>query len=447
MTKISNPMELPDGTFPKDAFPNTFVEIMDQYHEKLNLNYDFLGTSIIYALSLAIGNSLKLQVKRKWVETPVIWGVIVGSAGVNKSAPLDVAVDPFKNLDKEYFKHYGEELEKFQKNQAKRGNKKENNETANYLKQPNRKQCLITDFTPEALSEAHEKNIRGIGIYADELLLWINNFNRYTKSGEEQFYLSIWSGKEININRRSAPHYYLPYPFIPVVGTIQPYKLAEAFGKGKDKSGFTHRMLFAFPDFVIREELPDEDIPEIYINTYSNIIKRIMGLSEKAIINGEVKPVIICLSEQANGLFKSWRNMNNKRINEGTDEEEKGIYSKIEIYLIRLSLILQVVDDTCNNISTSEVSVDAFENAIKLVKYYEWTALKVYRLISRFSDPMANYSMDKRVIYAALPVEFNTAKGLEVASQFNMPERTFKYFLNDTYLFEKQRHGIHLKKV
>lgn len=442
-------MELPDGTFPKDAFPNTFVEIMDQYHEKLNFNYDFLGTALIYALSLAIGNSIRIQVKKKWVESPIVWCVIVGNAGVNKTAPLNVMLEPYKSLDKGYFKHYKEELERFHAySEEKNSKKKTKNQNDNEKRKlPKRKQCLITDFTPEALSEAHESNLRGIGVYADELLLWINNFNRYTKSGEEQFYLATWSGTEININRRSAPHYYIPYPFIPVAGTIQPYRLAEAFGKGKDKSGFTHRMLFAFPDFVKRQDLSDEDIADIYVNTYNSIIKRIMDFSDRTILNGEVKPMIIKMSNQANGLFKSWRRLNNTRINEGTDEDVKGIYSKSEIYLLRLSLILQVATDVCDNIETIEVTEQSFESAISLIKYYEWSALKVNQLISRFSDPLSNYSMDKRMIYTALPVEFNTAKGEAIADQLKMPRRTFFDFIKDTYLFEKQRHGIYLKKV
>lgn len=448
MTKVvNNSTELPELVFPKNSFPKLFVDIIDQLHDKLNLSYDYLGTSLIYALSLAIGNSFKLQVRKKWTEPPICWAVIVGSAGINKTSPLDIMLEPFKKMDSEYSQIYKKDLERYKLKQETNRTKGEKVDSDSIMQAPKRKQNLITDFTPEALSEAMENNLRGIGIYADELLLWINNFNRYTKSGEEQFYLSTWSGKEINVNRRGSPHYYIPNPFIPVTGTIQPFKLAEAFGKGKNKSGFTHRMLFAFPNKVLRKELPEDDVPDVYLSSYRETIHKIMKHTDNTVKKGIVEPIFIPLSKEAKEMFRLWRNNNNDRINSNEDEDIRGVYAKSEIYLLRLSLIIQVAQSTCDNLEIESVMEASFQKAIDLIGYFEITAMKVNQLISRYHDPLSNYAMDKRMVYTALPTEFNTAKGEEIAKQFNMPRRTFFDFLKDNYLFEKQRHGIYLKKV
>ena len=446
----NNSEELSDMVFPINSFPKPLLEIIEQFHLKMNLNYDFLGVSLIYALGLALGNSFKLRVRKKWIESPVTWCVIVGSAGINKSAPLSIMLEPFKKLDVDSFNKYKKKLEEFKIAQEDKNSKRKKDaseKTKKITLPPKRKQCLITDFTPEALSEAHDSNPRGIGIYADELLLFINNMNRYSKSGEEQFYLSTWSGMEVSINRKNGQHFYIVYPFIPIAGTIQPYKLAEAFGKGKDKSGYTHRMLFAFPDKVIREDLADDDVPDIYLNSYSVIINKIMAHSDITIQDGIAKPIIIDLDSNAQKLFKGWRSINDKRINEGTDEDIKGIYSKSESYLLRLSLILQIAEDTCSNSDIVNVSAKAFANAIEMIKYFEWSALKVNQLISRYHDPLSNYSMLQKMVYTALPTEFIAGKGEQIAKQLNMPRRTFYYFLKDIDLFEKQKQGKYLKKV
>jgi hypothetical protein len=68
-------------------------------------------------------------------------------------------------------------------------------------------------------------------------------------------------------------------------------------------------------------------------------------------------------------------------------------------------------------------------------------------MISKYNDPLSNYSLDKRTIYMALPPEFTTSKGIEVSQQLNMPRRTFFDFLNDDNLFEKTKHGNYCKKV
>src|SRR5699024_4916036 len=88
--------------------------------------------------------------------------------------------------------------------------------------EPAWQQSLVSDFTPEALTDVHKFNKRGVGVYADELASWFKNFNRYNKGSEEQFWLSVWSGAPIRINRKTSEPIYIQKPFISVVGTIQP---------------------------------------------------------------------------------------------------------------------------------------------------------------------------------------------------------------------------------
>jgi len=443
--------------FPFGVFRKELQEVMLEFHKVQNLNVDYMGATMLFAFSLAIGNHYKIQIKKKWVESCVVWIALVGKAGINKSAPLSIFLEPFRELDKQYYKDYKEDLDRFneQMNSKRRGksNKKGMDSTEfeeiveENLKSPCRKQFLISDFTPEALSVAHEDNPNGIGIYSDELLTWINNFNRYTKSGEEQFYLSVWSCREININRRNSQHIYISDPFINVIGTIQPEKLADTFGKGRDKSGFTHRILFAYPDSILREDLSDFDVQDIFFHTYGNLIKGILNRrTSDSLLYGE-EPRILKLDKDAYEAFRVWRGKNNNRINQSEDDSLNGIYSKIEIYLLRIALIFQVVDDELNKEESRYISSKSVSAAIELITYFERKAVKVNKMISKYNDPLSNYSLDKRTIYMALPPEFTTSKGIEVSQQLNMPRRTFFDFLSDDNLFEKTKHGNYCKKV
>mgnify|MGYP000010446173 CR=1 FL=1 len=47
----------------------------------------------------------------------------------------------------------------------------------------------------------HQDNKRGICLYVDELMSWLKNFNRYNSGSEEQFWLSVFSGKPIILDR------------------------------------------------------------------------------------------------------------------------------------------------------------------------------------------------------------------------------------------------------
>lgn len=456
LSEIQNDPESIINRFPLHAFPNVVQEILTEFSRVLNFNIDYMGGTLIYACSLAIGSKFKIQIKNKWIESAVVWVAIVGRPGINKSAPMSVLLEPFQELDKLNYQKYKEELLNYNaqvlntKSKTKKQNASDTNdleEIPTFIEQPKRKQFLLSDFTPEALSSAHEDNPLGIGIYTDELLTWINNFNRYTKSGEEQFYLSVWSCKDIIINRRNSPHIYIPNPFINVIGSIQPDKLVETFGKGRNNSGFTHRILFAYPDLVLREDFSDSEVSEIYINTYRNLILNIINkrYSTESSQNNSFK--ILGLDASAKEKFKEWRSKNNVRINESKNDDLGGIYSKIEIYLLRLALIIQILYDECERKENDSISQKAMDSAIEITKYFEYTAIKVNKLISKYNDPFTNYSMDKRVVYMALPTEFSTSIGEEIAKKFNMPRRTFFEFLTDDYLFEKQRHGYYFKKV
>jgi hypothetical protein len=433
-------------SFPIHVFHKTIQEIMRAYQETLGYNYDYMGAAFLFATSLAIGNKLKLIVKKGWLETAIIWFCVVGKSGVGKTHPIAKFLEPFRDVDRLNFEKYKVQLEEYnikiqEINKKEKRKGKELNETNEpEPEKPQRKQFIIQDFTVESLCQALDVNSDGIGVYSDELTMWLDNMNRYTKSGEEQFYLSTWSSREINVNRRSQPHIYIASPFINVIGSIQIDIMAQTLGKSRQKSGFTNRFLFAFPQKLIRESFSELEISDLHVYTYNRYINDII----KNRTTGE--QLSIKLSKDALRVFKEWRAMNNDRINIEEDGNLTGIWAKLEIYLLRLSLVIQVMDDTMENIKTEEVGQVAFSKSIELIKYFENTAIRVNSVIMRYTDPLINYSMDKKIVYAALPTEFQTNEGIKIATKLNMPKRTFQDFITDDTLFKKIKHGLYEKK-
>ena len=436
-------------SFPIQVFHKTIQDIMRAYHETLGYSYDYMGAAFLFATSLAIGNSLKLIVKKGWLEVAILWFCVVGKSGVGKTHPIAKLLEPFQNIDRVYFEKYMEQIaeynSKIQEISTKskgKGKSKEPNELENSgIKKPQRKQFILQDFTVEALCQALDINFHGIGVYSDELTMWLDNMNRYTKSGEEQFFLSTWSSREINVNRRSQPHIYIASPFINVIGSIQIDIMAQTLGKSRQKSGFTNRFLFAYPQKIIRESFSELEISDLHVFTYNRYINDII---KNRTTSGQL---CIPLSKDALTIFKEWRAINNDRINAEEDGNLTGIWAKLEIYLLRLSLILQVMDDTLESNETKEVNQIAFSKSVELIKYFENTAMRVNSVIKRYSDPLMSYSMDKKIVYTALPSEFSTNEGIKIAMQLNMPKRTFQDFITDDSLFKRVRHGQYEKML
>ncbi|MDX9694527.1 MAG: DUF3987 domain-containing protein [Bacteroidales bacterium] len=453
MTNVQNFNEegyIPDDyfAFPRGVFPSIIEEIMDKYNHILNLNYDYIGSTILTALSLAIGNQVKIRIKNGWVESPIIWMVLVGRAGINKSSPIDTFLKPFIKRDEHYFQIYKKELIeyelKLQKKNKKKKSNPDNDASVENMIAPKRKQTLLRDFTPESFFFVHEINLHGLLIYTDEILNWLKNYNRYNSSGEEQLYLSLWSGKSISVNRKNSTDIFIANPFINVCGTIQPSKFYEAFGKGREKSGFTHRFLFAYPKKVLRKAFSDEEISESIELAYDKIIAEMLKINTKSNLS---QPKIFEFDNDVKIAFKEWREINNDRINNELNDELTGIYAKLEIYLPRIALILQILEDSLQEIENHQIHLNAFQSSIKLISYYEKTAVRVYRQISKYNDPLACYPSDKREFYRTLSNEFTTTQAKNIAERMNIPERTIFEFFKDENLFERTSHGRYLKKV
>ena len=139
-----------------------------------------------------------------------------------------------------------------------------------------------------------------------------------------------------------------------------------------------------------------------------------------------------------------WQKGNTDQSNDIENETVNGIYSKLEMYAVRLALILEMMRYACRESDKLAVSVEATQGAIKLVEYFKISAIKVHSIISNVS-PLDKQPIDKQNLYRALPNTFTTEQGLQIAKNLDVPERTFKRFLNETSLFRKITRGEYQK--
>ena len=173
--------------FPVEVFPKEVQEIITATNESLNFPIDFIGASILYAVSVSIGNTHRVEVKNGWRENAVLYLAFVGRSGTNKSHPISFAIKPIEKEDGSNYQKYQREKQEYDTILArtKGGEQQADNE----LSKPTWEQHLVSDFTPEALAEVHKFNKRGIGVYVDELASWFKNFNRcaHGLGGHENF--------------------------------------------------------------------------------------------------------------------------------------------------------------------------------------------------------------------------------------------------------------------
>ncbi len=433
--KVSN-------SFPLEIFPVEIQKIIKETNKTLNFPIDFICSSLLFATSVAIGNSMKIKIKNEWVENTVLYLCLVANKGVNKTHPMKWALKPLRKLDESNFGIFLEKTKEYSTNMKLTKNEREEQGLDEPVK-PFFEQCLVQDFTPEALNTILKLNKRGIGVSSDELSGWIGNFNRYNKGSEEQMWLSSWSGQTIQVNRKSDDPILIPFPFISVMGTIQPAVLKIFAENNRAENGFLDRLLFACVEDLEKPYWSEEELNPDITESWNEILNKISNLPIHLDESGNPLSEILEFSIDGRKRIFEWQRQITDFSNESKNDDIMGINAKIEMYAIRFSLILQMLFFGCGE-KKDKVSLKAVNGAIALVEYFTKSALRVREIINN-SNPLENLSADKKNLYDALPDTFTTKQGVQLAFIHGIKERTLKRFLNDKGFFEKIKQGEYSK--
>lgn len=431
--------------FPYWVFPKDIQIIIKATNEDLGFPLDFISGGIIYAVSVAIGNTHRIEIKTGFQESALVYITFVAPPGCIKSPPLTFVLQPILDKDRESYKCY--KLECIEFNSTINLNKNNKEHLANLdMKKPSWRRSLVSDITPEAIAQVLEFNPKGIGLYADELAAWFKNLNRYSNGSSVELWLSTWSGKQINVDRKSNEAILIAHPFISVIGTIQNGILNQLASDERAHNGFMDRILFAMPTLSKKAVWSDSEIDSEIIEKWTFTLNKLLDLDLEYNEKGNPYPQILKLSPKAKTLLFEWQKKNAKECDNAESEAIAGAYSKMDMYAARLSLILELMFYACNESDKQNISSKSVQGAIELVEYFKKTANKVHSIIDN-SDPLLNLTNNKQNIYDLLPDRFTTDEGLAVAKKAEMPERTFKRFLNNRELFSRMNRGEYEKKI
>ena len=363
--------DLNPDRFPVETLPEPCRYLVNEANEALNLDPAFTGAACLAALSTVIGNSYRLKLKAGRTYPANLFIGIIGSPGSGKTPASNIVFEPLKQINNEKYREYLKELEAFEHWENLPKEEKGNSEKP---KKPVWKRRLLDDHTPETLPDVLNDNPKGVCLFVDELASWYQSFQRYNAGPDMERWLSIWSGQPFSVTRVSKPPKNVPSPFCSVFGGIQPGVLPSLLDNSKLVNGFADRILFAFESL---DKQPDRwDSGEVSEWTIANYKERIETLDslQPGFVDG-VNPKMLNLTSKTMDIWKDYYNEIQQRIHSAPDYEAS-ILSKIEQYVPRLTLILALG----NNPETPQAKPGDMENAIRLSKYFEHTAMKAREL-------------------------------------------------------------------
>lgn len=367
-----------DLVFPIDIFPKEIQNYMLECNAKLDSSVDYMGCSMLWLISVCVGNSINVEVKKGWIENLTVWISLVGKAGLGKTPSITNIINPLVKINQKEIKNFIKDREKFE-HYASLG-KKEKEEYPE-VKEPRKSQFIANDITLEALVDLHQESDNSVGVFKDELAGWLKDMNKYRDGSDLEFWLSTWSGKSVNLNRLTRKGSFVEKPMIPVLGGIQPSIFNFFYTEENKDNGFMDRMLLSFPDLRV-ENYNEAEIDENMLIWYKESIIMFYDNLKATISRNEEGEIIQDTAKFSPESKIEWKRIFNEMTSIQNDEEEneylKSMFPKQKSYIPRFACLIHVFNNFFNDKDELLlISKESVLKAEKLSKYFVATAKKI----------------------------------------------------------------------
>jgi hypothetical protein len=375
------PEEIQDIDFPIEVFPLEIQNYIRKCNETLDSSIDYMGCSMLWMISVIMGNSIKIQVKPGWKEPAVVWISVLGKAGIGKTPSIQNIVSPLMEINNREQKKYVKQYEKYEAFMEL--DKKERLNTEE-IKKPKKSQFIANDITFEALVDLHEENKNSVGVFKDELAGWFKDMNKYRSGSDLESWLMSWNGTSISLNRKSAKSSFVDKPFIPVLGGIQPGIMDQFYTDENKDSGFLDRMLFCLPDLMV-DEYNDDEMDDEIITWYSDYMVAFYDNIRRHLVKYDADDNIVPLIAKYSPDAKTeWIRIFNKvTAMQNSDEENeymKSMLPKQKSYIPRFAALINTFSVFSKSGTVADfntISKESILAAEKLSDYFILMAKKI----------------------------------------------------------------------
>lgn len=445
ISALMNHTKSANSDFPVHVFPVKMQRIILELNTTCAFPIDYTASAMLAAISVAIGNTHRVEIKRNWQESAIVYIAIVGRPGDCKSHPLTFVMRPLVNADWKNNQEFQKKHCEYQQAIAMSRKERISSGLDEFPKEPKRMRYLVSDVTQEGLSAIHSHNPRGLCLWVDELSAWFKNFTRYNTGSEEQFWLSAFNGSTTMSDRKNCQNsIFIKRPFISVVGTIQKRLLTELANGERAANGFIDRILFAMTKSNVKPRWNEDEVRDDLDREWERILNRL--LSVECVVNEDKEPIptVMRFTPDAKRRLYEWQHENAALCDKEMSDNVVSLFCKLEIYVLRFCLILRLVRWAVGEDQPrpSDIEDDDVVGAIDLAEYFRSNALSVLTCISE-----EKLNELHRTVYEHLTEEFSTADGIRIAERFGMKDHTFKMFLtrNLNTLFRRIRQGWYQK--
>ena len=209
---------------------------------------EFVAVPAVVALGAALGRKIAIRPQRRtdWLETPNLWGCVVGRPGAMKSPAATEALKPLvrnskrprasntrprakHSLKRTLLRKFGGlEASKAARAAIKSGGDALAAFDIDDPEEPKARRFLVNDTSYEALGEILADNPNGVLAHRDELVSLLKTLDREEYAAARGFFLSAWNGTGgYTFDRIVRGRKHIDAACLSMIGGTQPGRIAE----------------------------------------------------------------------------------------------------------------------------------------------------------------------------------------------------------------------------
>lgn len=342
----------PVHPYSHELLPNVINDWVIDVSERTGFPPDFMFASILISISSILSQRFKIcpkQYDESWVITPNLWGAVIGEPSTGKTPMVKFGIDPL-----------------------------------NKIQEANSNIRLIArDTTVEKLGEILRDSERPILLYRDELDGWLTSLNKSGRETDRAFYLESFNGdSQYSFDRIGRGTIHIDSLNISILGGIQPARINQYIQdtvnhKSGDDGLLQRFQITVWPEVQSQFEFIDRKPDHQAQNA---AYKRIFELFDRA--QNTKKNKVLKFSPEAQELFNNFIVKNREKIQDTEIHSSfKAHLTKYEGMVPSLALIMELLASGKPGL----ISIDSTEKALKISRYLESHAKKMY---SYTTDPI-----------------------------------------------------------
>lgn len=426
---------LPVLPFTLEMIPEPFRNWIKDIAHRRQCPIDFVAIPAVLMIASLIGArcAIKPNAKDDWTVVPNLWGGILGDPGTLKSPVCSDVLFPFGPLELEAKEKYFEQkntyeaekvifLETKKSLEAKIKAALEKNEGSDFLfeegnpsslkeklasllkntpTEPVLKRYKVSDTTVEKIHEILSQNPGGVLVFRDELMGFLDSWEKKGHESDRSFYLEAWNGdKSYTIDRIGRGMVHASNICVSLLGTTQPDKIAAYLKralKDLENDGLLQRFqLLVYPDkkpWALVDERPCPfargRVLHICKTLSSMKFTDVGAREEEATYEGQHIIPFFRFSHEAQTFFHEWLTQLQKKLETPDHPFILQHLSKYRSLMPSLSLIFHLIR-VADKTGGGDVSLEAAAQAAAWCEYLESHARRIYGMGIEATLPKAD---------------------------------------------------------